>query len=249
MEIVKVSAGDYSQYEELLLRRDELEKEAEQILISYTRIFGDITTEIFKLKIHCIALKKSISYCVMLKNRSEKVDPEKLREYIAEKMAAYRLELDEMIKRNENSKKSEKISSFQAREIKRIYRKIAKNLHPDITDITKKHPPLAELFQRVIIAYQCNNYNEIKELEVLVNRFLEEIGKERFEIIIPNIEEKIEELEKEIQYITTAEPYMYREILNDKVRIEKMMEDFCDEKISYEKYNAELEIKLKEVQE
>ena len=81
MELVRVASGDYSRYEELLLRRDELEKEAELILLEYTRIFGDITTEIFKLKVECIALKKSISYCIMMKNRRENVDPDKLAEY------------------------------------------------------------------------------------------------------------------------------------------------------------------------
>ena len=88
--------------------------------MEYTRIFGDISAEIFKLKIDCIALKKSISYCVMVKNRGESVKPEKLRNYIAERMAAYQAELDEMIRRNELSKKGEKISAFQAEEIKRI---------------------------------------------------------------------------------------------------------------------------------
>ena len=249
MQLIRIAGSDYSRYEELLLRRDELEKEAEHILLEYTRIFGDISAEIFKLKIDCIALKKSISYCVMAKNRGESVSPEKLREYIAETMAAYQAELDEMIHQNELSKKGEKISAFQAKEIKRIYREIAKVLHPDISNITEKYPPLADLFQRVLIAYHCNDYKEMKELEVLVNRALEEIGEEKFELVIPDVDAKIEELEKEIQRIITTEPYTLREFLIDAERVRQKMAAFEEERDSYINYKNELESKLKEVQE
>ena len=249
MQLIKISNSDYSQYEELLLRRDELEKEADHILIEYTRVFGDISTEIFKLKIDCIALKKSISYCVMAKNRGESVSGEKLREYIAEKIAIYTARLEEMIHQNELSKKGEMLSAFQAREIKRIYRKIAKILHPDISDITKKHPSLADLFQRVLVAYHCNDYKEMKELEVLVNRALDEIGEEKFELVIPDVEAKIAALEEEIQSITTTEPYILREILDDPERVRQKMSEFGEERDSYASYKAELESKLKEVQE
>ena len=231
------------------MRRDELEKEAEHILLEYTRIFGDISAEIFKLKIDCIALKKSISYCITAKNRGESVSQEKLREYIAGKMAAYQAELEEMVRQNELSKKGEKISVFQAKEIKRIYREIAKILHPDISNITEKHPPLADLFQRVLIAYHCNDYKEIKELEVLVNRALEKIGEEKFELVIPDVDAKIAELEEEIQRITTTEPYTFRELLDDSERVRQKMTAFEEERDSYVNYKAELESKLAEIQE
>ncbi len=249
MQLIRVTGGDYSQYEELLLRRDELEKDAEQILIGYTRIFGDITTEIFQLKIECIALKKSISYCVMLRNRGQSVDFEELQKFIAERMAVYQAELDDMIRQNELSKGSKAISAFQDREIKRIYRKIAKVLHPDISNVTEKYPSLADLFQRVMIAYNCNDYKELKELEVLVNCALEEVGEETFELIIPDIQEKMDELEEEIRIITTTEPYLYQEFLNNSTLRQQKMKEFEDERDSYVAYKATLELQLKEVQE
>lgn len=248
MQLIRITGGDYSRYEELLLRRDELEKEAEHILLHYTRVFGDITTEIFKLKIECIALKKAIAYCVMITNKGETVDPEKLTEYIANKMAGYQAELDEMIRQTELSKKGEKLSAFQAKEIKRIYRKLAKVLHPDISNITEKHPQLAELFQRIIIAYQCNDYKELKELEVLASKALDDIGEEKFEIVIPDIDEKIEDLEAEIRSITTNEPYTYRELLEDNERVQQKLKELEEERDGYTNYKAELQQKLSELQ-
>lgn len=249
MELIKITNGDYSEYENLLLKRDELEKAANLILLEYTKIFGDITTDIFKIKIDCIALKKAISYCVMLKNRGEQIDSKELQNFIEEKLALYQNELNEMIRKNEISKKSEKISSFQLKEIKRIYRSIAKLLHPDMSNITKKHPTLAELFQRVMIVYHCNDYKEIKELEVLVNRALDDIGEEKFEIVISNIKEKIEELENEIKSITTTEPYIYSSIIDDVNKINEKMKEFEDELKSYSSYKLELENSLKNIQE
>lgn len=249
MQMIRITGGDYSQYEDLLLLRDEFEKEAEEILLAYTRIFGDISAEIFKLKIDCIALKKSISFCVAAKNRGEEPNIEEMKKFIAEKMEIYQMQLDEMLKQNELSKSGEKISAFQLKEIKRIYRKIAKVLHPDISNLTAEYPALADLFQRVIIAYQCNDYKEIKEAEVLVNRALEEIGEKKFEIVIPDIENKIEELEEEIRRIKTTEPYTYREILENSDSIRQKTDEFEQERESYRNYKRELEIKLREVQE
>lgn len=247
MQLIHVASGDYSQYEELLLKRDELEKETEFIMLEYTRIFGDITTEIFKLKIDCITLKKSISYCIMKKNHDEVIDPETLRKVIAEKMASYQAALDEMIRENERSKNTKNISAFQANEIKRIYRKIAKILHPDVSNVTEKYPALGELFQRVVVAYKCNDYKEIKELEVLVNRALSEIGEEGYQVVIPDIEEKIENLEEEIHTLMTTEPYTYNEFLNDNNLVEQKMKEFELDRDSYARYKVKLEAKLKEM--
>ncbi len=249
MELVRLTGGDYSRYEELLLKRDEVEKQADHMFMEYTRIFGDITTEIFKLKVECIAIKKSISYIITIKNRGEELDPQKLVEYIEERMAAYQAELDEMIRNNEESKKGVPISAYQEKEIKRVYRKLAKILHPDLSNITEKHPELAELFQRVMIAYKCNNYKEIKELEVLTSKALDDLGEEKFEVVIPNIEEKIEELEDEIQGIMTTEPYTYQEYILDHEKQEAKMREFQEEKETYTKYKEELQKNLKDIQE
>ena len=248
MQIVGVTGDDYSQYEELLLYRDELEKEAENIFMEYTRVFGDITAEIFKLKIDCIALKKSISYCVKKKNRGEKLSAEDLQKYIAERMSVYQSELDEMMYQNELSKKGKAISSFQSQEIKRIYREIAKLLHPDISDLTEKYPSLANLFQQVMFAYKCNDYKRIKELEILVNRALRELGEEDFVHVIPDIEEKIKELENEIQGIISTEPYVYKNILRDHNVTREKLSEYEKERDSYLSYKTELESKLKELQ-
>ena len=249
MKLVRVTDGDYLRYEALLLKRDELEKRAEQIYCAYTRIFGDLIAEVFRLKIECIAFKKAIGYCVRRKNRGERQDPQALAAYIKEKMAGYRAELSEMLRQNEIARKGSRVSAYQEAEIKRIYRRLAKLLHPDLCRMTERHPELADLFQRVMIAYKCNGYKEMKELEVLVMRALENLGGETFNIVITDIEEKIEELEQEIKGIMTTEPYIYLVYLEDMEKQEAKRMTLYDEKKAYSQYKERLQESLKKVQE
>lgn len=53
-DIIKVKNTAYSKYEEVLLRRDNLRKEAEHYHMEYLRVFGDLITEDFEKKIECI---------------------------------------------------------------------------------------------------------------------------------------------------------------------------------------------------
>lgn len=50
MDIIKVKNEGYSRYEELLLERDKLRKQAFQYEINYTREFGDLITKVFEQK-------------------------------------------------------------------------------------------------------------------------------------------------------------------------------------------------------
>lgn len=83
----------------------------------------------------------------------------------------------------------------------------------------------------------------------MVSRALEDVGEENFEVIIPDIEAKIEELKREIHNITSNEPYIYRELLRNSELIKNKMNGFKEEVDSYSNYKTELESTLKEVQE
>lgn len=249
MEIIKLTDGDLDLYQELLLRRDEVRKEAEHTLLKYTAVFGDITTEIFLIKIECIALKRAISYCVTKKNQGEKADKGQIDQIKKQSMADFQSRVDDMIKKNQIAKNGKQISAFQADEIKRIYRKIAKLLHPDISPVTNQYPELLRLFHRVVTAYKSNSYNEMKELEVLVSAALDKIGQKSFSISILDLKVKISQLEEEIHTIITTAPYIYSGILNSTERTEEQMEEYRQEKQEYLNYKAFLEKELQTMTE
>ena len=62
-EISRVKNVSYDRYEELLMRRDAVKKEAFLLERAYVREFGDLILEIFQLKLECIKKKKTIEFC------------------------------------------------------------------------------------------------------------------------------------------------------------------------------------------
>jgi len=250
MEMVHVAPnGDYERYESLTLQKEQLEKDADQYYISYVKEFGELTTTAFEVKIECIALKKEIALYVAAKNNGRKITQEEIDIYLREHMTAYREELNRMLKEKEAAKHTTPASSYTVAQVKTIYRRLAKMLHPDISPLTEKYPNLSELFNRVIIAYKYNDLKELQKLEVLINKELEENGIDNFSMVIPDISERIEELEKDIDAIVSSEPYTYKNLLEDEDAVADKKKQLQEEIDSYNQYKAELTEKLKEIKD
>lgn len=84
-----------------------------------------------------------------------------------------------------------------------------KQIHPNINPMVADSEELQSLWQRTVIAYNWNDLRLLEELEVLVGKALESVTDGKIEIEIPDIEEKISELEQEIQRIMETDPYQY----------------------------------------
>lgn len=160
-------------------------------------------------------------------------------------MLSYYEELDNLVKEHENSKKAESIPAHEAMRIKKIYREIAKTLHPDINPATDKDLALQDLWNRVVIAYKCNHLDEIEELQVLVTKALDERGIDTAKIVIPDIQEKILTLEEKINKIITTDPYNYKFLLEDNEETEQRIKDLEDEIKQYNDYKEQLEETLR----
>ena len=102
MQIIKVKNGAYEEYEMLLLQRDQYRKEATQILITYTKRFGDLINAVFEKQIHCIRLKKTIERCQYALNHGETIDIDQIRSGIEAEMTAYYKQLEEMLSEEED---------------------------------------------------------------------------------------------------------------------------------------------------
>lgn len=240
-EIIRVKHASFDRYEELLMKRDAVHKEAFQHERAYVREFGDMILEVFRLKLECIRKKKTIEFCQMAANHGKSVDQEKLQEYLRNELAAMQEQLDGMIKDAEASRKTEKVSEIELLQIKKIYHKMVKIIHPDINPKVAQSIKLQELWQRMVVAYNCNDLKEMQETEVLITKTLEQMGNETIEIEVPNIEEKIAELEAEIKHIRETDPYQYKFLLDDPEAISEKKKTLCEEKKSYEEYGNQLE--------
>ena len=246
MQIIKVKNGAYDEYEMLLLQRDQYRKEASQILIAYTKRFGDLINSVFEKQVSCIGLKKTIALCQAAINSGKSIDMDSIKSSIDAEMQAYYRQLEEMLAETRAAKESKQIPMVTMMEIRRIYRKLAKLIHPDINPESQKRPELQDLWNRIVIAYENNDAKELRELEVLTMKALDQM-EEHIEIDIPDLEEKIDALQAEISMITGTAPYVYKEILEDPDRSRQKEEELKGQLEEYESYEEELQSVLDEM--
>lgn len=240
-EIIRVKNSSYSRYEELLMRRDTARKESFQLEREYVKVFGDLILKVFEAKIECIRKKKTIEYCQAFVNRGQSIDQDAMQEYLRQEMAEYQESLENLIKDNEASKNSKKVSQADLQKIKKIYHKLVKNIHPDINPVTNENEELKGLWQRLMIAYNCNDLKEMQETEILINKVLEKLDMGTMDVEIPDIEDKIEQITAEIEAIKSVDPYQYKFLLEDDEAVESKKEDLRAELKEYEEYGKQLD--------
>ena len=245
--LIKVKNSNYSKYEELLVRKETLEKEAKNYLIGYIREFGTLTSKAFQLQIECIRQKKAITLCQAAINKGERPDLDSINNKLETQMQAYYDELSEMVTKNRLYKKISFIPEINYMKIKKIYHKLVKMLHPDLNPHTNNIPALIDLWDRTVTAYRANDLDELEEILVLAKKAIEKAGLGEIEIDIPNIDEKIAELEEKISYIVRNDPYRYKDILNDPIAIEEKKDEIRKEIRKYKKYKKELDKTLDEM--
>ena len=171
-ELIRAGNSSFSKYEALLLRRDEVRKDAFRYDRAYVREFGELILKLFEKKLECIRKKKTIEYCQMYANRGESVDQAKLQQYLRKEMEEYNRQLKDMIKDHEAAKSVGTVTEVELLKIKKIYHRVVKRIHPDINPAVLEDEEMSALWQRLVIAYNCNDLKEMEETEVLIKNVL-----------------------------------------------------------------------------
>ncbi len=234
-------------YEKLILLKNDLKKECFQLEQEHTREFGKEVLEIFHLQIECARKVKAIEFCQAYLNRGEDPDGEALQQYVELETQALAVHLHAMQRTYENAKNTGEVSAEDLKTIRTIYRGIAKQIHPDI------HPELAgteglqDLWNQVNTAYQCNDLEELKELDVLVSVILSGLSEQKAAVDIPDVEEKIKKLEWEIREIRSGEPYQYRNLFSNPELVREKHLDLQKQADEYRQYSAQLDDRLSSV--
>lgn len=244
-QLEQISQDLYKRYEELLIERDNLNKDAASIQIAYNKTFGELECRSFSGAVACIRLKKQIDFCQRLINRGKSVDRRDLLTYTKKVMTEYYDILKEKFAEIDEARHSKASSTANVIEAKKLYHRLAKMLHPDLNPGVLDDPELKELWNRITAAYRANDVKELQELEVLAVKALEESGREGDRPEISDIEEKIAELRKEIETIRTTTPYTYHEILTDEEKIEAHRQDLKKEIQKYRNYEKDLRKRLR----
>ena len=150
-----------------------------------------------------------------------------------------------MYKRQAHS--GEIISEETAAKIKKLYYRLAKQIHPDMNPKTNEIPELKELWQRIVVSYRANDLEELEEAEILVNKFLVDHHLDGNEIKIQDIDTKIEKLKEQIQKIKETNPYQYRFLLQDQEAVQNKKRELQKELEEYRVYEQELDQLLEQM--
>lgn len=237
----------YTEFCELLFKRDQLSKEAGSLMLQFTKEFGEKITANFELKIECIKKKKMIAFCQKSINQGVCIDTTAMDIAIEEEMAGYYYELKQMIQENKSAKEAKDIDEYSWQRAKKIYRRLTKKLHPDINRMTEENPELQELWDRIVKAYKVSDVEELENLEALVERVMTGLGEKGFQVEFSDIEDRIAKLERQIGEILSTEPYIYKDILMDEEERQKKHEQLDAEHEEYKKYSEQLSATLDEM--
>lgn len=240
-ELSRAKDATHDRYEKLLLLKNDLKKECFQLEQEYTREFGKEVLELFRLQIECARKVKTIEFCQMYLNRGLDPDEETLQQYVQQETQELIDHLHAMQKTYKNARDATEISKEELKTIKTMYHGIARQIHPDI------HPELAEveelqdLWNQVYIAYQCNDLEQLKELDLLISVTLAGISEKRVSLNIPDVGKKIKKLEWEIREIRSRDPYQYKNLFSKPERMREKHLDLQRQAEEYRHYSAQLD--------
>lgn len=206
----------------LFLDRDELKLIiCKNIEVKYMLMLGALECKAFEMQCAYQRLKRKAELIQARLNRQEKVDIKAIESTLDEEFAHFQQLLEERIgKMNEAIERSrcEALSQSETQEIKKLYRKIVKSLHPDID--TNSTPERQELFVKAINAYENGDLHTLRiiaemaadspELEIKES-VMEELCAEH-----KRLTAMIEEVNSSIAKIKSEYPYILKEIVEDE---------------------------------
>ena len=191
---------------------------------------GSIEYKAYEAQCAALRLKRKIELIQAKKNRQEKVIISAIEETLDKEFAEYQKQLDEQIdKMNDALKRSkaEVLSDEDNKELKKLYRKIVKALHPDINpDVSETQ---VQLFDNAVSAYKNGDLGTLRIIgEMVGNNPLPEQHKdamtqlveerERLEGLLKSIRESIENIKSEY-------PYTMKDILENTEKTEQKKQE------------------------
>ena len=84
----------------------------------------------------------------------------------------------------------------------------------------------------------------LQETDILIQQAIARLGGEIDPVVIPDLQERITALEKEIHTIVTTEPYSYKELLDNAKAIAEKKAGLESEFKEYCKYESQLTAQL-----
>lgn len=237
----------------LLLERDELQFViCKNIETEYMLKLGSIEYKAYEAQCVALRLKRKIELIQAKKNRQEEVTISAIEEALDHEFAEYQKRLNEQIgKMNDALKRSRaKVLSYEeSKELKMLYRKIVKALHPDINPDASEAQ--ANLFDNAVQAYKNGDLETLRIIgEMVGNNPLPEQHldamtylskeKERLQALLKSIRDSIEQIKSDY-------PYILKEILDDSKKTEQKKQELENNLSQYNELISIYKAKIEEM--
>lgn len=216
----------------LILRKDELRfHEAKNIRAEYMLKVGSKELAVWRKSIEYRRQKRKLSKLRAYINRGEKPDAGKVEEELEMEFIEYEDKIRARTEEVSNALfrlEGEVLTEEQAKELRDMYTKIVKRLHPDLNPGADEND--VKTFYMAVSAYKDADLDKMRAIYWMVI--------DDREAVIPEVdlEARIMELRAEIEMIERSFPFDKREFLKDaeavaerNMELDEMMDDYSEQ--------------------
>lgn len=198
--------------------------------MDYMLRIGHLEYDMYQLEWYILRLMRKLEYIQAAINRSEPINLEAIEEALDDDFLTFKIKLEEKLealKRADERKNSQWLNEEQTAELKRIYRKLVKLLHPDLNPSQSEE--MLFLYHRAVDAYERGDLvslQSIENLNLISSGYLEQLT--TIEALLQE-EERLTSLlltmQADITDIYGRFPYNQKELLQDDVAVTKCQEE------------------------
>ena len=228
--------------------------EALYLKTQYMARVGVYEVECFRYFIEYERLKREITLIQAALNREEPIDEEAIEEQVDLECEEYQAHLQQMefdLNIANFILDCPMLSEEESIELKKIYKQLAKKLHPDMNvKVTKKQEQLWSLVQD---AYKRGDLELLKSLEHIAGELsdqLEDAKGDTMSILrekIVWISRRIKQFEGQIKTMRKNYPFNQEEFLNDKIAVEQRKKGCLEQTKRYQELIEELKERRREM--